>query len=101
MLDYSSIIVSRLSKDKISKLETIQNTAMRIIFKRPLDETQNNLIELAKLEKIETRFNELNLRYLNNAMINGNELIKEIVDDFSSYNKEKMQKHQTFLGKII
>lgn len=101
VLDYSSIIISRLSKDKINKLEAIQNTALRIIFKKSQDEPQGNLLKLANLDKIENRFNELNLKYLNNAMLNENELIEEIVDDFVSYNEGKMDKYETFLGNII
>jgi len=77
----------------------LNNISIRIIYKKPLYESQKSLLKISELESVEERFKELNLRYLNNAMYNG--IIEEIVDDFVGYHEQKMKKYKTFLGNII
>ena len=64
MMDYSSIILARLSDERYKKLQVKQNTAIRCIFKQKFDTPTTTLHELSNLVKIKDRFHDLNERYL-------------------------------------
>ena len=39
--------------------------------------------------KLENRFDNLNIKYFENALINNNELIRELWSDYNSYTKNR------------
>ncbi len=81
VLDYSSFICSGLFDELTFALHAIQNAAMRAIYHVPRkDHTSTyTLCSMANLDKVNIRMEELNRRYLQNAIRTDNPLIEEAV----------------------
>ena len=47
------------------------------------------------IENLEDRFNELNIRYFQKAILNENEIIIELINDYKIYKSNKTIKQNT------
>ena len=64
MVEYSSTILSSLSKSRYRKLQDIQNTALRSIYKLPFDTSTAYIGLLTGVDEIKDRFNKLNENFI-------------------------------------
>ncbi|CAF1075643.1 unnamed protein product, partial [Brachionus calyciflorus] len=90
VIDYSSPIIGRISKDKLKTLERIQNAAIRSIYNLKYDESSENLLKVSSLLSIKLRMNELNARFFNTALQSQNPLIDELMDEYSKINEARL-----------
>ena len=83
VLEYSSLISCNLAKSNLKKILTIQSKAIKIINHKPiyasLREIETDIISL------EDRFEQLNKKYIINAILNGNELITTLWNEYLEY----------------
>ncbi|CAF0979333.1 unnamed protein product [Brachionus calyciflorus] len=91
---YSSFILPTLTKTRIRKLQDLQNNAIKIIHDKDFKESTVSLKEISGLPHIVSRYQILNKKYFDSAIINSNPLIEELM---GKYNiniliKEKMMK---------
>ena len=63
-------------KNNVQMFQTIQNQALRIIYKQPLKASSESLHKIANIEMIEVRLNALVEKYWTNFMNSENELIQ-------------------------
>ena len=97
IIDYNSIIYPLLSKLNQRKIDSIQYKALRIVYKQPIKTKTSTLLELAKTTSISDRITELNKRYLNNCIINNNELIVELISKYKNwYPHSRITQYKTF-----
>jgi hypothetical protein len=107
ILDYSNFIVPMLSEENKRKLETCQNSALRIIFhchynKETKKQTSNlDLLQKAGLETIEIRSKNLTKEYFFNAVSHNNELITELLDEFSIFKNSYDFETKTLLDLTL
>ncbi len=64
------------------KLQRIQNSALRVIYKLPFDTPIEVLHETAKIERLNERLDKLNNNYLLKAILNNNELVLELLNEY-------------------
>ena len=95
LFDYSSLLYSSLSKENKRKLQVIQNSAFRIIFKKPKITPIDELHKLANLELVESRLNKLNRKYFLRGIALNNPMIKEQIDEFLNFTGARILKHET------
>ncbi|RMZ96341.1 RNA-directed DNA polymerase from mobile element jockey-like [Brachionus plicatilis] len=74
VIDYSSFILTRLSKKRKKQLQAIQNAAIRAIFKLRYDTPSKKLNKIAQLTSVEERMSDLNEAYALSAILNENPL---------------------------
>ncbi|CAF0821630.1 unnamed protein product [Brachionus calyciflorus] len=96
-IDYSSPIISVISENKIRKLESIQNCALRAIFRQPFNQSTNELYNIAKITSIQTRLSQLNFKFLDKAILFENPLIECLIDEYTGINESRLQKMKTLL----
>ena len=82
LVDYSLFLYPIISKTNQKKLQSIQNNALRIIFRKKYDYDAKILHELANIESIETRSNQLIRNYISNAFNNNNPLFRDLVNEY-------------------
>ena len=100
IIDYSSFILTRLSKKRQSQLQTIQNAAIRAIYRLPYDFPSEELDLLAKLPNIKERMREINVSYIKNAILNENKLFEVLFDDYQSISTNYLENYKTFLCDV-
>ena len=101
VIDYSSPIIGRISKDKLKTLERIQNAAIRSIYNLKYDESSENLLKVSSLLSIKFRMNELNERFFNTAIQSQNPLIDELMDEYSKINEARLKYYKTPLSQFF
>ena len=57
-----------MGTDQKRELESIQNSALRAIFKKKREFDNKDLLKLAKIETIRKRLNKLNNAYIKNVL---------------------------------
>ena len=97
LLEYSSFIYSSLSETTKSSLQAVQNNAMRIIFKKKREYGNENLQRLSGVEPLESRMQQLTERYLEQAEINQNPLICDLIEEYEEFQTRNKKKHATLL----
>ena len=100
ILDYSSIISSNLNQNLKSQLQTIQNSSLKIIFKKPFNYNTIDLHKLANIDLLDKRFSQLNKRFIFRNIINKNQLIIDTVLEFLNYSGARNIKLSTPLCSI-
>ena len=92
VLDYASVTSIACNVDVRAKFETLQNDALRIIFKKSvMDHVKiEDLRKWANVTSIYDRHHELLTRYYERAIISNNPLIKKL---FSNYESFKTRNH--------
>jgi hypothetical protein len=97
ILEYSAIISPIVSTSNFDKLNIIQNKAIKIINRKSifssLSDINTGIISLTE------RFNKLNVKYFENALLNNNELIRELWSDYKFYTTNRAISRSTILCK--
>ena len=92
-----------LSNENKNTLEACQYSALRIIYRSFFNKstkkqtTNKELLEKSGLETIETRASKLFTDYYNNGIYFGNELLMEMVEDYSNFKNTHPEKTETLL----
>ena len=97
VLEYSSMINCRISKKNYKKLQAIQNSALRSIFKIPFMINSNTIEIISGVPQIKDRFKDLNEKYVNQILTNENPIIKPLCEEFLVYEKSRNLRYKTFL----
>ena len=85
IIDYSFVCLHLISETDLSRLQAIQNTAIRAIYKLPYDCPRSILCGYeAKLgiSQISDRLDDLNDRFLRNCLANSNDLLARLVNEY-------------------
>jgi hypothetical protein len=83
ILDYSSIIIPCISKTLGKTIQAMQNTAIRIIYRLKFDTHTDEIIKLSGIPRISNRAQELNENYLKCCTKYKNELIRDLIKEYS------------------
>lgn len=100
VLDYSGFVYNSLHKKYKRVLDVIQNNALRIILRKPRKYSTTKLHKEAKIQKLEYRFKFLKEKYHEQADLNGNPLIKSIVEEYKNYIGGHVLKRKTILCNV-
>ena len=84
IFDYSSFTVSNCSKTSLMSLQTIQNRALRCIFKLPWDSPSDGLFDISGILPLKERFLQLGSRYLLKTFCYHNKLVGVLVSEYIS-----------------
>jgi hypothetical protein len=87
LIDNSLFFYEILSTQLKRKLQSIQNSALRTIFKKKDDFDAGLLHKWAKIENIESRAIKLTKAYMVNCRLNKNPLYQFLISSFKSYCK--------------
>ena len=98
LIDYSLFLFPILSPTNQKKLQSIQNNALRIIFRKKYDFDANILHESAKIDNLASRSKKLLENYINNATTNKNPLFIDLKNEYIS---NKNTSTRTFFLKFI
>jgi len=85
IIDYSFMCLHVVSNQDMTRLQAIQNKAIRSIFRKPYTFSGVPLAELAtslKLSQVKHRLDDLNERYVRNGIQYSNELLVSLVNEF-------------------
>jgi hypothetical protein len=85
VIDYSSLVLSSLCKSRLLKLQRIQNSAIRTIFKLGKHTRTEDLHNTAKLEMIETRLARLNRAYFIRGWLLKNPIVVESTNEYLNF----------------
>jgi hypothetical protein len=91
------MINCRISKKNYKKLQAIQNSALRSIFKIPYMTNSNTIEIISGVPRIKDRFKDLNEKYVNQIHTNENPIIKPLCEEFLVYEKSRNFRYKTFL----
>ena len=78
-----------------SKLQRIQNNAIRIIFNLPRYTGVSDLHEKAGLDLLKDRFIKLNRKFFGRAFSNKNPLILDAIKEYFNYYQGRIVKYTT------
>ena len=101
IIEYSALIVPRLSNSNLNKLQVIQNNAIRAIYGYPKDPISTRPINIEYLHSIDNvellveRLDGLNQRYLTKALGYRNPLIIEAFEDFVNFSGGRVDQLNT------
>jgi hypothetical protein len=85
IMEYSSIIFDLIAEDERKTIDTIQNDALRIIFKKDRDFSNKKLLKLANEITIKARMSKLKNDYLCKALLKKNPLITKAFKEFKEF----------------
>jgi hypothetical protein len=95
MLEYSAIISPVIRASNFNTLNIIQNKAIKIVNRKSI---YSSLHEInTDIEDLNDRFDILNKKYIRNAIINNNELVKEACFDYLEVSQHRVQSYKTIL----
>ena len=89
LIDYSLFLFPILTKTNKKKLQSIQNNALTIIFRKNYDYDAQILHDISKIDNLEIRSKQLNLNYINNATSSNNPLFVDLVREFNINKKSR------------
>jgi hypothetical protein len=92
VLDYSSVILPRISATNRKNLQRIQNCAIKVTYKLDYRENTQNIHRIAEMQFLEDRFRELNGNYLNDSIENENPLINDLINEYKLFKRGRNQK---------
>ena len=85
IIDYSFVCLHLISETDLSRLQAIQNTAIRAIYKLPYDCPRSILCGYEAnlgISQLSDRLDDLNDRFLRNCLANSNALVARLVDEY-------------------
>ncbi len=82
IIDYSFFTISEISISILDFLQSIQNQAIRLIFKQNYDASTATLNSISNVKPINERFNFLLVLYITNAR-QSNPLIIQLIDEYN------------------
>jgi hypothetical protein len=83
IFDYSFFTLANVRESSLNRIQTVQNRAIRIMYKLPWDSSTSELFPLSGITSIYQRFMQLGCKYLVKALVY-NPLIKTIFSEFLS-----------------
>ena len=95
IMDYSSIIIPFLAKSLEKTLQSVQNTALKCIYKLPYITHTEDIIKITNLNSIKERAHHLNKNFISNSLKFRNELLLDLIDEYKLGGKQF--KNKTFL----
>ena len=95
VMEYSSIIISRLSNKNYKRLQAIQNSALRAIFKIPYKTCSNEIRTISGVKVLSERFSDLNKNYFINSFINNNPLISSLYEEYLLFSEARYLKYKS------
>ena len=102
LIDYTFFIFSKISQANLNKLQAIQNNCLRIIYKKKTTFNINTLHELAELDILKVRAEEMKKKILNEAEKNNNPLIHDLLEEYPNYiSSKKNLNNVTILDNYI
>jgi hypothetical protein len=102
IIDYAFFAVSCISNTTLSRIQTLQNRAVRIIFHLPFDSPTAQLYSHSKLLSIKSRMLQLNARYSLKSIIFNNALTLLTLNNYIiNFNKFKKHLYESPFGFII
>ena len=90
-----------MSETNKNRLEAIQNTALRVILKKPREYGNDNLLKLAGMSTVESRCDALNRRFLEKAEVTGNPIITELIDDYFDLKESQIAKNKPLANTLF
>ena len=97
VLEYTSIMITRLSKLNYKRLQAIQNAALRAIFKIPFMTNSNTIEIISGVSQIKDRFRELNENYILQVLVNNNPIMNPLCEDYLAFAQARHIKIKTIL----
>jgi len=97
VIDYAFFVQSQLSEKGTKKVQKIQNSAMRVIFKQKYDCPSVTLCSLASLPRVSERMDDLFGRFLDAALASSNELILNLCWGYRRSFQARGTSHPTLL----
>ncbi len=97
VLDYSSLIVPVISKTNLKKLQSVQNCAIKIIYKLNYRESTQANHQVSGIKMFKDRAMELNGNYVSESMKNQNPLVEDLVKEYKNFSKSRKLKFKTIL----
>ena len=101
IFDYSSFIYPTLTGKSKRKLQFIQDSALRIIYKKNFEFDTTVLHEMAEIETLEERATKLLTTYFDKANINNNQLIENLIEGYDHYNNNYKNENVTTILDFI
>ena len=86
-----------INKTQQKSLQVIQNSAMRIIFKKKREFGNKALMELTGMEPLETRLENLKKEYIQRMINSDNPLINVLIEDYERFEGHSDLKPKTIL----
>jgi hypothetical protein len=102
VLEYSAILAPAISSTNLNTLQIIQNSALRIILKKPIF-TRTRISDLhqeANIELIKERFDKLRFKYIKKTIDNNNPIIKEVINEYIRFKGGRNLKCKTLLCDV-
>ncbi len=99
LLEYSSIIYPCFSVTNLSLLERIQFKCLKIINKKSKYSSNSEIKNMPDYQLIEHRFDDLNSKYIKKSLLNNNELITDLFDEYWNFSKSRELKKLTLFCK--
>lgn len=96
IIDYSSFFIHDISDTNLKKIQAIQNSGVRSIYKQSFDTNTEELCKVAGMCTVLERAVSLNLKFLTKAKINNDWVIQLSNEYLQSINSLKNNK--TFLS---
>ena len=84
IFDYSAFTVSNCSDSSLKSIQSVQNRALRCIFKLPWDSPSDELFYITGVLPLRKRFFQLGCRYLIKAFCYLNKFIEVLVTEYTS-----------------
>ena len=100
LLEYTSFIYQMLIDDLKKKVDSIQNRALRIIYKKERQFGNVALHKLAEKKALAVRLRELKEKYLMKNLLTNNPIITSLRKEFKSLRGARELKHKTILCDI-
>ena len=82
IIEYSFFAISEISITNLNYLQSIQNQTIRLIFKKNLETSSEELHKMSKLKTVSERYNELNLRYMQKSS-QTNPLMSQLIQEYT------------------
>ena len=92
LFDYSFFSVACIAETNLKLVQTVQNRAIRIIYKLKWDSPTKDLFPVSKVLFIRARFLQMGARYILKCFSHGNRFIKLLVEEYSGSWSENSAK---------
>ena len=93
ILEYSAILSPVISKTNFDKLNVIQKKSIKIIHRKLIYTSMNEMN--FDIQDLHERFDALNIKYLTNAFINNNKLVREACCEYLELINHREQHQKT------
>ncbi len=100
IFDYSFFTLANVRESSLNRIQTVQNRAIRIMYKLPWNSSTSKLFPLSGKTSIYQRFMQLSCKYLLKALVY-NLLIKKIFFEYLSSMSQSLATVFCYFSKIL